>query len=327
MEYPIERNGYIYNKRTKEGFIRMKRQGIPKPLFSLQDKLAKLLNARYRALIRQLLKDLKSKLKENDITLDKAPEEESIEELLSFFEEQGKKLQEENKKVTDRIFLQNIADGLKKEWHVGEEHLKKVDELYGIGDAFEERMRSIFRKEREDYLERLLKDAPDRLKAMVGSFSIDKNLFFEQNLDAVQELYLKNSMQRIAGEEYWLKRRILKAINDYATGQSETLKIDELARLGFDGSSTLSSLFARDQMQRFNKACTLSTFKNAGVTKVKWVTCGDGRVRNKNYVDKHGQLHRAHTELNGKIFDVNNLPIEIDDYNCRCGLVPVEYSE
>jgi SPP1 gp7 family putative phage head morphogenesis protein len=72
---------------------------------------------------------------------------------------------------------------------------------------------------------------------------------------------------------------------------------------------------ARDQMQRFNKACTLSTFRSAGVTKVKWVTVGDIRVR------------KSHKALNGQIFDVNNLPKEVDDYNCRCGLVPVEWAE
>lgn len=327
MKYPIERNGYIYNKRTKEGFMRMKRQGIPRPLFSLQDKLAKLLNSRYRELISHLIKDLKVKLSDSDITLDKASEEESIEELLNFFEEQGKKLQEENKKATDKIFLQNIAADLKKDWHVDEEAMQKVDELYGIGSSFEKQMKSLFKKERQHYLEKLLSDAPDKLKHIVGGFSIDKNLFFEQNLDAVEDLYIKNSLQRIAGEESWLKSRILKAITDYATGKSETLNIGDLARMGYEGSENISRLFARDQMQRFNKACTLSTFKNAGVTKVKWVTCGDGRVRNKSYTDRRGVFHRAHTELNGKVFDVNDLPIEIDDYNCRCGLVPVEWAE
>lgn len=327
MKYPIERNGYIYNKRTKEGFMRMKRQGIPRPLFSLQDKLAKLLNSRYRELISHLIKDLKVKLSDSDITLDKAPEEESIKELLNFFEEQGKKLQEENKKATDKIFLQNIAADLKKDWHVDEEAMQKVDELYGIGNSFEKQMKSLFKKERQHYLEKLLADAPDKLKHIVGGFSIDKNLFFEQNLDAVEDLYIKNSLQRIAGEESWLKSRILKAITDYATGKSETLNVGDLARMGYEGSENISRLFARDQMQRFNKACTLSTFKNAGVTKVKWVTCGDGRVRNKSYTDRRGVFHRAHTELNGKVFDVNDLPIEIDDYNCRCGLVPVEWAE
>jgi SPP1 gp7 family putative phage head morphogenesis protein len=68
-------------------------------------------------------------------------------------------------------------------------------------------------------------------------------------------------------------------------------------------------------MQRFNKACTIATFKSAAVTKVKWVTCNDIRVR------------KTHKALNGQVFDVNNLPKEVDDYNCRCGLVPVEWAD
>ena len=90
MNYPIKRNGYIYSKGTKAGFLRMQRQGIPRPLFSLEDKLAKLLRARYKALIRKLLKDLKAQCQQNNITLDKSPEEENLEELMNFFEEMGK---------------------------------------------------------------------------------------------------------------------------------------------------------------------------------------------------------------------------------------------
>jgi SPP1 gp7 family putative phage head morphogenesis protein len=68
-------------------------------------------------------------------------------------------------------------------------------------------------------------------------------------------------------------------------------------------------------MQRFNKACTLATFQGAGVTRVKWVTSHDGRVR------------ATHKALDGKIFPVGELPPEVDDYNCRCGLVPVAWED
>jgi uncharacterized protein with gpF-like domain len=97
--------------------------------------------------------------------------------------------------------------------------------------------------------------------------------------------------------------------------------------MAYQAGDNLARLFARDQMQRFNKALTLSTFTDAGVTKVKWVTCHDARVRKRSYVDKNGVFHRAHTELDGQIFGIKNLPVEIDDYNCRCGLVPVEWED
>ena len=176
-------------------------------------------------------------------------------------------------------------------------------------------MDDVLKTEQKDYLKRLLGDADGKTAQILQSFAIDKQQFFNENMDAVRKLYLDNSIQRIRYEEDDLKRRILQKIIDYATGESDTLDLDELVKEGYTSSDHLARLFARDQMQRFNKACTLSTFKSAGVTKVKWATCGDIRVR------------RSHRELNGKIFDVNNLPPEIDDYNCRCGLIPVEWAE
>lgn len=305
----------------------MKRQGIPKPLFSLQDKLAKLLNANYRKAVRTLLKDLKTKLKEQSITLDSVPEDDNLEALLKWFEEQGEKTRAENEKLIERINMSGIADQLKAEYRIDDATEEKIRELYGLNDDLRERMDRILKMNQEDYMKRLFADAPDKFSPVMASFEIDKNKFFADNLDEVRRLYLDNSEKRIAGELDWIKNRILQSIVDYAEGKTDKLKLTDLVKAGYEGSDYLSRLFARDQMQRFNKACTLSTFKNAGVTKVKWVTCGDGRVRNKSYVDKRGVLHRAHTELNGKVFDVNALPVEIDDYNCRCGLVPVEWAD
>jgi SPP1 gp7 family putative phage head morphogenesis protein len=134
-------------------------------------------------------------------------------------------------------------------------------------------------------------------------------------MDAVRKLYLDNSIERIMGEESLIKKRIIARIVNYAQGKTPDLDLHDLVKEGYESSDHLARLFARDQMQRFNKACTLSTFRSAGVTKVKWVTANDGRVR------------ESHKALNGKIFDVDNLPTEVDDYNCRCGLVPVEWAD
>ena len=308
--YPIKRNGYIYSKGTKAGFLRMKRQGIPRPLFSIEDKLADLLRSRYRTLTRKLLKDLRDKCRDNNITLDADPEDDTLESLLKFFEDMKKefeKQQEENEKAIGRINLNTVANSLEHEWleedepEESEYFVKKVD--------------GVFLEEQTDYLKRLLKDADGKTAQILQSFAIDKRQFFNDNMAAVRKLYLDNSIARIRGEEMLIKRKILQKIIDYATNKSDTLELTDLVKEGYTDSDHLARLFARDQMQRFNKACTLSTFRSAGVTKVKWVTCGDVRVR------------KSHKELNGKIFDVNNLPVEVDDYNCRCGLVPVEWAE
>lgn len=310
MDYPYKRNGFIYSKGTKAGFLRMQRQGIPRPLFSIEDKLAKVLASRYRALTRKLLKDLRTQCQQSNITLDAAPEDDSLESLLKFFEDMKKefeKQQEENEKTISRINLNTVANTLEHQW--------LEDDTPEESEYFVQKLDSVLKEDQLDYLDRLLKDADGKTARILQTFALDKQQFFNENMAAIRKLYLDNSIERIKGEEVLLKRKILQKIIDYATNKSATLDLSDLVKQGYKDSDHLSRLFARDQMQRFNKACTLSTFRSAGVTKVKWVTCGDVRVR------------KSHKELNGRIFDVNNLPPEVDDYNCRCGLIPVEWAE
>ena len=310
MSYPIKLNGYIYSKTTSAGFLRMKRQGIPRPLFSIQDKLAAILRSRYRTLTRKLLRDLRAQCRASNITLDAAPEDDTLDSLLKFFDEMKKEMekqQEENEKTIGRINLNTVANTLEHQWL---EEEPEEEPAY-----FVKKIDDVLKTEQKDYLKRLLGDADGKTAQILQSFAIDKKQFFEENMAAVRKLYLDNSIQRIRYEEDDLKRRILQKIIDYATGKTDTLEISELAKETYTTTDSLARLFARDQMQRFNKACTLSTFRSAGVTKVKWVTVGDVRVR------------KSHKALNGQIFDINNLPQEVDDYNCRCGLVPVEWAE
>ena len=303
------RNGYMYSKGTKAGFLRMQRLGIPRPLFSIEDKLAALLRTKYHALTRQLLKDLKAQCAQSNIVLDAAPpdDEDDLKSLLEFFDRMRKELEEENKVQIARINLNTVANTLEHQWL--EEDSEEQPEY------FVRKIEDVFKKEQADFLKRLIGDADGKTANILQTFTIDKKKFFEDNMAMVRKLYLDNSIERIKGEESLLKKRVLQKIVDYATGKSDTLELAQLVKEGYEGSDKLARLFARDQMQRFNKACTLSTFRSAGVTKVKWVTANDQRVRN------------THKALNGQIFDVNNLPKEVDDYNCRCGLIPVEWAE
>ena len=310
MSYPVRKNGYLYSPGTKAGFLRMQRQGIPRPLFSIEDKLATILRSRYHTLVRRLLKDLRAQCRASNITLDAAPEDDTLESLLQFFDDMKKefeKQQEENEKTIGRINLNTVANTLEHQWLEEDQEEESA--------FFVKKMDDVLKTEQKDYLKRLIGDADGKTGQILQSFSIDKQQFFNENMDAVRKLYLDNSIQRVRYEEDDLKRRILKKIIDYATGVTDTLEITELAKETYTTSDSLARLFARDQMQRFNKACTISTFRSAGVTKVKWVTVGDIRVR------------KSHKALNGQVFDVNNLPREVDDYNCRCGLVPVEWAD
>mgnify|MGYP002711059067 FL=1 len=313
--YPIKINGYIYSPKTRQGFLRMRRMGIPRPLFSIENELAKTLGSRYRKLATQLLKDLKEKIRRNGITIDSAlvadgREEENLESLMKFFDEMGEKMRKEQEETASRANMESVANSLEHEWfEEDQEELARLDEQF-TGD-----IERIFKKEQKNYLERLLDDADGKTKRILQSFTIDKKKFFDDNMDEVRRLYVQNSLERIDWEQEDIKRAILKRITDYAMNLTDELKLDDLTKDAFNRGEHLARLFARDQMARFNKACTLATFRSAGVTKVQWLTANDGRVR------------ETHRMLNKKIFDVDNLPKEINDYNCRCGLVPVEWAD
>lgn len=313
--YPLKINGYIYSPKTRQGFLRMRRMGIPRPLFSIENELAKTLASRYKKLAAQLLKDLKDKIKRNGLTIDRAlvadgKEEENLERLMKVFDEMGEKMRKEQEETANRANMGSVANSLEHEWfEENQEEQARHDE------QFYSDVERIFKKQQKKYLERLLDDADGKTKRILQSFTIDKKKFFDDNMDEVRRLYVQNSLERIDWEQEDIKRAILKRITDYAMNRTDELKLDDLTKDAFNRGEHLARLFARDQMARFNKACTLATFRSAGVTKVQWLTANDGRVR------------ETHRMLNKKIFDVDNLPKEINDYNCRCGLVPVEWAD
>lgn len=318
-KYPFRMNGYIYSKGTKAGFLRMKRQGIPRPLFRIQDRLARILAARYKRLARVLIRDIKDRIKRSGIVMDAALTQDndwddSIEadfkKLQEMFEKMRDDAAEAGQEAASRTGMGFIADDLRREWFDEDQ-----EELERLDVQFSGPLDKIFSDEQEDYLGRLFDDADGFTKQILGAFSIDKQKLFNDNMDSLRKLYIDNSLQRIKGEEDWMKRRVLERITDWATGKMDELTLDDLQKYAFNAGDHMARLFARDQMQRFNKAVTISTFEAAEVTKVKWVTCGDQRVRD------------SHKELNGRIFDIDKIPPEKDDYNCRCGLVPVEWAD
>lgn len=313
--YPLKINGYIYSPKTRQGFLRMRRMGIPRPLFSIENELAKTLASRYKKLAAQLLKDLKDKIRRNGLTIDRAlvadgKEEENLERLMKVFDEMGEKMRKEQEETANRANMGSVANSLEHEWFE-----ENQEEQAQHDEQFYSDVERIFKKQQKKYLERLLDDADGKTKRILQSFTIDKKKFFDDNMDEVRRLYVQNSLERIDWEQEDIKRAILKRITDYAMNRTDELKLDDLTKDAFNRGEHLARLFARDQMARFNKACTLATFRSAGVTKVQWLTANDGRVR------------ETHRMLNKKIFDVDNLPKEINDYNCRCGLVPVEWAD
>lgn len=311
----IKRSGYIYSPGTAAGFLKMQRQGIPRPIFRVEDKLRKLLRDKYGRIIAKLLKDFKRqvsiaglKIRDDLLTVDEKSED-TLNELLEFFEEMGRqeaaaKSAEENAQL--RASVSSVSANLNSEWEQTE---------FQVDEEFQNQVGDVLIENQIDYTQRLQDDASEALKHILNNFSIDKQKLYNENMEALRKLYLDNSIERIKYEENWLKKQFLQRLNDYAVGKVEKLDLEDLTEGLLHDGSRMSQFFARDQLARFNKATTLATFQSAGVTKVKWVTTHDVRVR------------LSHKALDGQIFDVNALPPEVDDYNCRCGLVPVEYSE
>lgn len=287
MAETVERNGYIYGAKTAKGFERMRKHGIPRPRFALQNALSKTLAVQYRKIVKALIREVKERLENFGITTD----------------------------ADDKEKARYIAEYLRSLW-LGEdteslERLNRLDE--SVVESLKPYLEKVFGKETNSYLNALKADADAKLSNLLEQWEIDKNAFFDANIKEINRLYIDNSLQRIAGETDLLKEKVLKAIVDYADGESDILDISELSKECLASTDKLSRFFARDQMQRFNKACTLATFESAGVRRVRWRTSQDGRVR------------ESHKALDGKIYYINDLPKEIDDYNCRCGLEPVEY--
>ena len=304
---PIRRNGYLYGPKTAAGFLRMQRLGIPRPLFRIQDKMARLikkhLKERIAAFIRQYAEAAKqSGLTAHNLTQD-SPEDD-LADLMRFFEAAGEEFSAEAA-AEARVAIGAANYAAKEIWEKTEAELDR---------EFMRELRELYAEEQTDYLTRLQRDQNPELSQIIATFSLDQRKLYNENMEALCILYLDGAKASLSDFDNTLKLKFIDALEAYVTGQTDTLDIQKIVKSLQVNSEHMGQFFARDQMQRFNKATTLAQFTAAGVTKVKWCTCHDGRVR---------ETHKA---LDGQVFPINNLPPEVDDYNCRCGLIPAEYA-
>lgn len=309
---PLRKNGYLYSKGTAAGFLRLRRLGQPRPLFSAQDRLKKILSRKYNVILSAMLKDFLSMAQaegvaKKQLTTDAAS---SFDELMDFFDQmahEGDQAKSAVESADLKVKLSGAVAKLRDKWVNYHE-----DEL--PDDNLEHEMADILQACQENYLQDMMSDASPEFQNKLASFSLDKRELYNSIMQDIRQEYLDNCEARIAGEEDLIKRDFLQKIDDYITGASETLNIKSEVDALFERSKSMSQFFARDQLSRLNRATAMATYKTAEVVKVKWLTCGDVRVR------------ESHKALNGKIFNINELPPEVDDYNCRCALVPYEYA-
>ena len=293
---------------SKSAFLRFQRQGFPYPNLAAEIKIKKLLKKEYEKIVRELLRTFRQQaeiagISEKRFTTDSAGNDD-FQETMSFLEQIEQEAKENVEKANLKASLASVRENLKND---------QTDEMPNADllDILEK----IFFQSQSSFSKKFGGDAGDTMQRIIKSFSIDKQKLYNDNMAEIRRLYIDNSIRRIAGEKDLLKRKLLQKIDDYVVGKSDALDIRELTKQMLGSSARMARFFARDQLSRLNKATAIATFVNTGVTKVKWVTAHDVRVRS------------THAALDGQIFDINALPDEVDDYNCRCALVPVEYAE
>lgn len=293
---------------SKSAFLRFQRQGFPIPNLAAEIKIKKLLKKEYEKIVRELLRTFRQQaeiagINAKRLITDSAGNDD-FQETMSFLEQIEQEAKENVEKANLKASLASVRENLKND---------QTDEIPNV-DLLEI-LEKIFFESQSSFSKKFGGDAGDTMQRIIKSFSIDKRKLYNDNMAEIRRLYIDNSMRRIAGEKDLLKRKLLQKIDDYVVGKSDVLDIRALTKQMLGSSARMARFFARDQLSRLNKATAIATFVNAGVTKVKWVTAHDVRVRS------------THAVLDGQIFDINALPDEVDDYNCRCALVPVEYAE
>ena len=188
----------------------------------------------------------------------------------------------------------------------------------------------------------LIDDIPNKVNAVIGElkYSIDTPLFM-MSQEADKDLSSLGITVDITPE---LSERLIK---DYTTNMDLNIKNwtdDEVVRLremiqknalsGYNRIELQESIaaeygvtmnkahfLARNETSLFTAAVRDSRYQAAGVTKYKWSSSHDTRVRD------------LHSELNGQIFSYSSPPI-IDErtgqrgnpgetYNCRCSCIPI----
>lgn len=309
----VERNGFIYGPGTARGFLRMERLGFPRSVFAVERSMKLLMKKRLNKILKSIVDDFRQKAeleglhvsKTNELTTDN--DEKSF--FLEFFEELRRREQQAKEAMEEaklKSIINSIQINLEHDWEYGEEEIPDL--------AFEHHLADILTSNQAKFIQRLEDDGP-KLDQVIRSFSLDKQQLFNDNMEELRKLYLDNCRERIKGEENLLKRRFLERLNDYVIGKSDKLDVTDIVNQLYTSGEHMAQFFARDQLARFNKATTLATFQSAGVTKIKWITSHDARVRD------------SHKALDGQIFNIRELPPEIDDYNCRCGIVPVEWAD
>lgn len=91
------------------------------------------------------------------------------------------------------------------------------------------------------------------------------------------------------------------------TGTNAKVFLEKYKKPKFKFTETTS----RTDINNLNRDLSISQAQSLGLTEGIWSTSGDERVR------------KSHRKLQGKKVSFMDLPVEYNDYNCRCVILPI----
>lgn len=204
---------------------------------------------------------------------------------------------------------------------------REINELDAINEKeLTRRMNNELADAQRFFFKSFVENNKDKV-ALKIDFALKRDDVFGKRIDRLRELYLQNSIQRIAEEQDVLKKAFLSHYVGFITGKETDFTsfndiVDQMKKTGVKESK----FFARDQFSKFNKALTIASYEEADVSYVKWLTVRDFRVRGRPG-GAYPNAKPSHWALHGKVFRMDQIPNEINDYNCRCSLVPATEAE
>jgi hypothetical protein len=281
-------------KVDNQAFKKMRRRGIVTPTIAMTDKTTRTVAELYNRNLKALEKEIKDNLGEYNVQQSKPGVivKDSMLGLVNYLKALGA-----NNPLSKEI-IGNVKILINKNEDI--EPYKKL----------KARLNNQFGEASDHFFKDFFEDADDRLIVNIVKYKLDKNEVFQARIDDIRELYVNNAIERINGEQNDLKRQFLDRLTKWITGEAKELKIADILTGMKKTAVSESRFFARDQFCKFNKALLISSFRAAGVKRVRLITCKDAAVR------------KEHQEWNNKEFEIDEIPKEWwNDYNCRCGAI------
>lgn len=227
------------------GFQKMRRLGIPRTPFRLEDAVARAVAAEYKDMFSEL-EDLARRIagsagysvKPGTVLVADASPETIMAKLRALMGKQGVKV-----------------------------------------ERLRERLNANLVSAQNAFFRQFMSDVDGTTAERVLKMALDKDEVFQGRIDKIRELYLKDAVKRLRKEEDQLKARFLKKLIDWAEGRADKLELGKLVERLQESSDRKARMFARDEFSKFNRSVLLATYDEAGAPYVEWITVGDRRVR------------------------------------------------